>query len=193
MGREALVHAEVGAEAGEVKALLESRELILRGTIRRCLPKTALKSVRVDGAVLSFTCDGETVRLHLGGKVAEAWAKAIATPPPSLRAKLGLDKGAKALLIGVCDDPVLADALEGALTDDPALASMVIARVDKPEDLVAAQAACQVLPIWAVYRKGKPAVFSDSAVRAALRAAGFRDTKSCAVSDRLTATRYNPG
>jgi hypothetical protein len=41
MGREALTHAEVGGECGEVRALLESGELILRGAIRRHFPRSA--------------------------------------------------------------------------------------------------------------------------------------------------------
>ena len=38
MGREAVTHAEVGSERGEVRALLEGGELILRGAIRRHFP-----------------------------------------------------------------------------------------------------------------------------------------------------------
>lgn len=191
MGREALVRAEVGRESGEVKAVLEAQELILRGDIRRRFLKAMMSDMRVDGAVLRFSCNGETVALNLGTKVAEAWARAIATPPPSLRAKLGLDRGAKALLVGVCDDPALADALDGMLVDDPHEAAMAIARIDAREELAKAQAAAATLPLWAVYPKGRAIPFGDAAIRAALREAGWRDTKSCAVSDRLTATRYN--
>jgi hypothetical protein len=68
MGREAVVNAEAGAEAGEVKALLETRELILRGALRRRYSKEALEGVRVEGDTLSFTVAGEAVRLHLGPK-----------------------------------------------------------------------------------------------------------------------------
>jgi hypothetical protein len=195
MGREVLARAEVGTEAGEVKALLESHELILRGEIRRRLSRAEIEDLRVDGDRLRFTCVGEVVCLRLGSKVAEAWAKAIATPPPSLRAKLGLDKGAMAVLIGMCDDAALSGALEGALTGDLAEAAMIVARIDGPEDLAAAravQARCPGLPIWTVYPKGKGVTYGDGPIRAALREAGFRDTKSCAVSDRLTATRYKP-
>ena len=49
--------------------------------------------------VLSFTGAGQQVRLHLGD-AAQTWYTAITTPPPSLRAKLGLDSGARALLYG---------------------------------------------------------------------------------------------
>ena len=97
MGREAIVHAEVGAQADEARALLESGEIILRGAIRRRFPRSALEQVRVENQALCFTCAGETVSLHLGADIAEAWDLAISTPPPNLRAKLGLHEGALAL------------------------------------------------------------------------------------------------
>jgi hypothetical protein len=45
------------------------------------------------------------------------------------------------------------------------------------------------LPLWCVYPKGKSTV-SDAVVRDYLRGRGYIDSKSCAVSARLTATRY---
>ncbi|MDO6966732.1 hypothetical protein [Rhizobium alvei] len=192
MGREALVHAEVGThETGEVKALLEAQELILRGEIRRRFPRSMVGDLSVDGPVLRFSCKGESIALHLGPEAAQAWAKAIATPPPSLRAKLGLDKGAKALLIGIPDDPALSEALDGALVDSREVAAMAIARIDTHSDLINALETCASLPLWTIYPKGKAVPFGDSAIRSALRAAGWRDSKTCAVSERLTATRYN--
>ena len=193
MGREAMVKAQVGAEKGEVKAILESQELILRGAIKRRFAKEGMMQVAsVDGA-LSFSCQGEHVKLHLGEIKAEAWAKAIATPPPGLRTKLGLDKGAKTLLTKACDDPQLIEALHGSVTKDATDAVMVIATIEGPDDLTLALKASKGLPVWTIYPKGKMSQFGDAAIRAAMRAEGFKDTKSCAVSDRLTATRYNKG
>ena len=194
MGREATVYAEVGSEAGEVRALLESTELILRGEIRRRFPKAAMEAVLVEGDVLRFQVAGEAVALHLGAKVAQSWATAIAKPPPDLRAKLGLGTGARALLMGEIADEALAEATHGLLVTDGAAAQMMIAIIDDPEDLTEAQrihAGFPAVPLWAVYPKGRGGAFGDNTIRTALREAGFRDTKSCAVSDRLTATRYN--
>lgn len=196
MGREALIHAEVAGEAGEVRALLESGELILRGDIRRRFARAALEDLGVEGGILRFACGGEIMRLYLGAEVATRWASVIAKPPPSLRAKLGLDKGARALMIGSCDDAALIEALEGATVGKNGDADMLIAYLAGPDDLASAlavQSTGRARPLWAVYPKGKDVAFGGSAIRAALRAAGFRDTKSCAVSDRLTATRYNAG
>lgn len=194
MGREATIHAEVGSEAGEVRALLEGAELILRGEIRRRFPREAIETVSVDADMLRFRAAGEAVTLHLGAKLAQRWAAAIAEPPRSLRAKLGLGDAVRALLIGVVADEALAEAIEGALAKDGNAAQMMIAIIDDPTDLTEAlrvQADFPTLPLWTVYPKGRNVAFGDTAIRTAPRAAGFRDTKSCAVSDRLTATRYN--
>ena len=194
MGKEADIRAEVGDAAGEVRALLERDELILRGEIRRRFPRAALLDVAVADGVLSFTGAGQPVRLHLGDAAA-TWYTALTTPPPSLRAKLGLAKGGRTLLVGDCADAALAAALDGVVTDDGAQAAMLVACITGPEDLAAAeavQAQHPRLPIWAVYPKGRGVTFGDTAIRETLRAHGFMDTKTCAVSPRLTATRYNP-
>jgi len=194
MGREARVYAEVGSEAGDVRALLESAELILRGEIKRRFPKAAIEQLRVEDDMLRFRAIGEAVALHLGAKVAQSWVAAIAKPLPSLRKKLGLGTDARALLIGEVADEALAEAMHEALVTDGAAAQMMIAVIDGPCDLVEAQhihASFPTLPLWAVYPKGRGVAFGDTAIRTALREAGFRDTKSCAVSKDLTATRYN--
>ena len=45
--------------------------------------------------------------------------------------------------------------------------------------------------LWTIYPKGRGVAFGEREIRTVLRAAGFRDTKSCAVSGLLTTTRYN--
>lgn len=189
MGREATAFVEVGGEGGEVKAVLEARELILRGSIRRRYPKDSIADLRVEAGALCFASGGEAVALHLGEPVATRWASAIRKPLPSLRDKLDL-KGL-ALVLGRCDDPDLIAALDGGRTDRAEDASVLIACIEGAADLDAALAVPGGLPIWAVYPKGAVGL-GDAAIRAQLRALGYRDSKSCAVSDRLTATRYHP-
>jgi hypothetical protein len=150
MRREASVHAEVGGEAGEVRAILESSELILRGAIRRRFPKPMLERVTVQGDMLRFTCAGERVRLHLG---------------------------ARALLVGSFDDDELARALEGVLVEDGAAAAMLIACIKRPEDLSAARAICAAhegLPLWTIYPKGRGAAFGDCHRKSASRLIRWR-------------------
>ena len=194
MGREAFVHAEVGAEAGEVRVLLESTEMILRGDIKRRYPRAEIQQLAVEGEVLRFLSGGDAVRLHLGEKIARSWADVIAKPPPGLRAKLGLETGALALILGSVTDEALEEATSGSAVTSGAAAQMIIAVIDGPDSLAEAQRVqgdFPSLPIWTVYPKGRGVVFGDTAIRTVLRQAGFRDTKSCAVSDSLTATRYN--
>lgn len=193
MGREAITRVNVGDETGMVRALLESGELILRGDVRRRFARDRLNDVRIDGDALRLTCEAEAVALHLGAGVAERWAKAIATPPPGLRTKLGLANGARAFRIGGFDDPALDEAMAGTQVDTLARADMIVACITGHADLDAAlsvHADYPAVPIWAIYPKGKNVAFGDAAIRCVLRAAGFRDSKSCSVSERLTATRY---
>ena len=94
------------------------------------------------------------------------------------------------MLVGECTDAELRAAIGASLTHDPDEADLVIAYVDGPADLDRAQAVAGARPLWVVYPKGRGVAFGATAVRTILRAQGWRDTKSCAVSERLTATRY---
>lgn len=55
---------------------------------------------------------------------------------------------------------------------------------------VASLRACQGPADLDRHRQGRHATVRETDLRAELRALGFADSKSCAVSDRLTATRY---
>lgn len=194
MGREALVDAQVGTEHGEVRALLESSELILRGAIRRRFARSGIRDVRVDGEVLRLRAGDEEVALRLGQTAAVGWAAGIAKPPPTLRMKLGLTEGKIAFGIGQISDEQLAEAVAERLTSDLGLAHMIIAVVFSAADLARSErvhAMNPSLPIWIVYPKGRNVTFGDTYIRELLRARGLRDTKSCAVTDVLTATRYS--
>ena len=124
---------------------------------------------------------------------AARWVKAIATPPPSLAAKLGVGPGRPVFAVGAFDDPALAEALSGATTPALEFASQLLAVIENPAQLDSALALARTHPslaLWCVYPKGKAADPGDAAIRAKFRAAGWMDNKTSAVSDRLTATRY---
>jgi hypothetical protein len=194
MGREALIRVAVGDQSAEVKALLESTELIFRAPLRRRFEIGSITDVVVHGGALRLRCGAEDVVLYLGERAAASWAKAITTPPPTLRDKLGLSVDAKAIIVGRIDDTVLAAAVDSAMTTDRADADMVIAVIHDPDDLREALAVLRAgapVPVWAVYPKGRNVSFGDGPIRDLLRSEGLRDAKSCAVSERLTATRYN--
>ena len=78
MGREAQVPCTVGGHTETVKAMLESKELILRGaTLKRRFELAALKRPRVQGDALAFTAGGEAVSLSLGAVQAQKWLHKI--------------------------------------------------------------------------------------------------------------------
>jgi hypothetical protein len=194
MGREAHCDVAWGDDTGTVKVLLERDTLILRGAVARRIKLSEMRDIRVVGTGLRFVAGSDEVLLALSRQEATRWARAIAAPPPSLREKLGLDLGRLAVLVGVPDDPALQVAVRGCTTDKPELASMVVARVHNDAEAMQAVRVHALLqpgrPIWIVHDKGRGAVYGEAAVRAAMRAAGFVDTKVAAVSDWLTATRY---
>jgi len=203
MGREAQLRAEWRGESGPTKALLESRELILRGAVRARIPRESISSVEIRGAGLILRCGGETLMLDFGAAdashgtggdaAARRWRTALLTPAPSLASKLGVDAEHPAYVVGALDDAELQRALAGATVADPAGAGSIVAVIEDDAGMSAAvelSAALPALPLWCVYPKGSAAAVTGAEVREELRARGYIDTKSSAVSDRLTATRY---
>lgn len=193
MGREAISVARWQGAQEEVKALLESQEIILRGAIRARIPRSGISEVMAEGDVLILRCHGETLELQLGKSEAAKWRDALMRPPPSLSEKLGVGPGKPAYVIGKCDDAELSGALSGVICATPADASVLIAMLASEADLQAAFAVAVGQPrlaLWCVHPKGGGAPIGDGAIRAFMRANGYRDSKCCAVSARLTATRY---
>lgn len=192
MGREATCTCSWGGKDAEVKALLESQELILRGAIKKKIPLAEFKDVRAQDEDLIFKVGRERVALSLGSKDAASWAKKILTPPPSLKDKLGLKDGAKAFVIGAVKDKALADALKGATTKTIAKAAIAVAVVENDADLAhAIRGYPKGPPIWVVHRKGKAALFGEAPIRIMMRTNDFMDTKVSAVSADFSATRYS--
>lgn len=196
MGLETICICRVDAESAEAKALLESRELILRAPFRRTIAIAAMRTVRVEGDALLIETGDSRIALMLGAASAAKWAKKILTPAPSLAQKLGIGHASPAFVIGEVDDPALTEALEGHGAG-PDAAKLSIAIVGDAAALDAALARHAALPagspIWIVHAKGPKAAFGDTAVRSQMRALGYRDSKSSAVSDTLSATRYALG
>lgn len=198
MGLEAESQLDLDGRTVHVKALLESRELILRGAMKKTLAIRDIENPRADGDSLLFDHGGQSYVLNLPDGQAAKWLKKLTTAPPSLAQKLGIDGAHKAFVRGPADDPALTEALIDATTDDPHQAALAIAVATSPDALSATLAeviqALPAAPVWIVYPKGARSTLPEATVRAHLRALGFADTKACAVSDSLTATRFHrPG
>ncbi len=98
MGAEASCTLRYGGETAEVKALLETDELITRGEIRLRIPLAGLTAEAVDGR-LELAWDDQTATLELGPP-AERWAERIRNPK-TLLDKLGVKPGQRVTLADV--------------------------------------------------------------------------------------------
>jgi len=195
MGREAECACEWNGSLHNVKALLEPPDLILRGALRRRLPFSRLKQVRIDGDRLCFVFEGENFALVLGKPLASKWVATLTTPPPSVAKKLGISPDVVVRTIGPMDDDALREAVSAAKGKDDKNPDLILARVNTPAELedVLRQTAKQLagrVPIWLIYPKGRGHALSENHVRSTALGAGIVDTKVAAVSDVLTALRF---
>lgn len=196
MGLEAVSELSVNGQTVAVKALLESRELILRGAVKKTLAINDLANPHAAGDQLVFEHEGTAYTLTLPAGQAGKWLKKLTTAPPTLAEKLGVGATHKALVWGRVDDAAVNEALLGAVTADYVEATQAIAIVHTPDELGDALGeltqTMSHAPIWIVYPKGAKSTLPESAVRAHLASLGYVDTKVSSVSDKLTAARFSP-
>lgn len=190
MGREAFVEASYAGRSGKAKALLEAEGIILRRPLGVTIARGSIRGLIVEGGDLVGQAEQGTFRLGLGAGEALKWKAALEKPLPTLAEKMGLSPGMTVWTFGMLDGAELEGALAGVESVEPGEAVQGVARVEGPEAMEAV-AALAPSPVWIVHGKGKAVVFGDNAVRAAMRAEGWIDVKSCAVSETLSATRYS--
>ncbi len=190
MGREAEAQVTFCGQSAAGKVLLEAEELVLRGAIKAQLLRADLTGFAVEGDDLLMLTPLGALRLTLGAAQAGLWLKALQKPAPSLAAKLGISPQSPACVIGDLSDAALMAALQGCISAD---ALLFVAELPDQAAFEAALAVIARLPqarFWGVTRKGAAQGFSEADLRAQMRAAGFIDSKSCAVSALHSATRY---
>lgn len=194
MGRETKAVAEWRGESGAVTVLLESREIILRGEVKAKMQRSDIADITVDGDWLHLLINGEPLALQMNAGEAKKWATVLRRPAPSLASKLGISSDALAYLLGSTDDRELSEAIAGMTIENLADSSMIIAILNSESDLQNASQLAKInplLPIWCVYPKGTRGSINGQMVRDHFRSIGYVDTKITAVSETLTATRYN--
>ena len=196
MGREATCKCDWSGTPAEVKALLETSDLILRGGIRKKIPFASLRDLEAKDGYLSFTIDGERVRLFLGKDQSVKWAAAMKAGPATLAKKLGITDQTIVRTIGDTSDDALQLALAQAAKISAMNPALIVACVDTPESLEAAigkaeSQLAKAVPVWLVYRKGPGHALNESMIRSALLPRGLVDTKVASVSAKLTAIRFN--
>jgi hypothetical protein len=194
MGREATCECRWANHAGQCKVLLETHELILRGSISRRVPVATLTHVAVQGEQLLFHSGEDAVALTLGADQAKSWARKIATPPPTLAAKLGISSATHLLLIGELESQELEIAIAEAAKADSKKPNLILAGVRTVTDLNYIldiyRSHPSNPPIWIVYPKGRDKLLGETEIRNTLRHEGFIDTKVASVSTALTGLRF---
>ena len=189
MGREAAAQISYQGQTGAAKILLEGPEVLCRGAVRLRLPRAEILTFAVQGADLVLTTAQGDLRATMAPGQAALWSAALSRPLPDLAAKLGVSAQNRAFAASDLQDADLRAALQDRLA--PAdQASVAVAEVLTPADLGVLLARIGPLPLWVVTVKGKDSPCPEAQLRPLLRARGYVDTKSCAVSARMTATRW---
>ena len=191
MGKEAQVRAHLEGGEDQGRLLYEPPKLIFRGQDRHVWETANLAGVQAQGTDLVLP-DG--ARFTLGEKQAATWAHAIQNPPSRLT-KLGVKAGMRVAVAGLKDpdfDEELARVVRPVAGDN---LDLLIYAADSPSALAALPNLIPRLApkgaIWIVSQKGKAAPLKEGDVRGAARTAGLVDTKVCAFSLTLTATRFS--
>jgi hypothetical protein len=153
----------------------------------------AIRGFRADGPDLLVETAQGPLRLTMGEVEAQRWVAALAKAPPGLAEKLGLREDRRVYPL----TPLTDEALIAATAPYPAPAADAASLLaELPDEATLTALLPQLglrpaLPFWAVTVKGKSSPFGENALRGRMRAAGYMDVKTCAVSPLRTATRYH--
>jgi hypothetical protein len=196
MGQELLCRVAFGDQAAEGKALLETSEILFRGSIRLRIPFRQIESLEVGSPGLTVTWPEGMAVFDIDEQTAAKWAHTIRNPR-SLIEKLGVRPGDRVTVVGVADEGFAGQVL--ARTDDVSFGEL------QPEsdfifyaaDHIDALTHLEQLrgrikengAIWVVSRKGKAATLKDVEVMAAARSAGLVDTKVVSFSETHSALK----
>lgn len=188
MGNEAICRIEIGAGAAETKVLLETDEIVVRGSLRAKMAFRDIRDVNAINGVLHLTWNGEPVRVHVG-KDAEKWAAKIRSPK-SVADKLGIKPGQRITVLGTIDTSVLGSVeLSKRLRRDTEvvfLAANSRAELERLGEIRETLAPAGV--VWVIRPKGITAI-TEGDVLAAAKDAGLVDVKVVRFSDTHTAEK----
>lgn len=159
MGLEASILCHKSDESYEVKAILESRELILRGALKMRILLSDIKNPIAANDYLQFDFNGENYRFELGKNDAQKWYKKIIMPPKTLAQKLGINSERKIHLMNT----FLSDEVNFALNNFHKVeienAQIIFAQLLNFDDIEFIHKKIANLSpnfaIWLIYPKGK--------------------------------------
>lgn len=193
MGLEAniLCHKDDGTY--EIKAHLESRELILRGALKMRIPIKDILNPKAEIDILEFEYKDEKYRFELG-EAAQKWYQKIISPPKSLAQKFGLKNDAKTYPLNDISSDEVNLAIQNCQFADLENAQIIFAQIKNIDDLEFIHKKIVKLKsnfaIWLIYQKGKNAILKENQIREFMRQNGFMDNKISAIDDIWTSARY---
>jgi hypothetical protein len=197
MGAEANCQLRVNGATYEGKALLETDELLFRGSgrsVRLEIPLATIRNVTAASGELRVQHIGGDAAFVLGAQ-AEKWAERIRNPR-SLLDKLDVKPGQTISVVGLSDEEFIVQLRErvgrvvkGKLTRD---SDLVFLGAKSESDLARIPAALEAMTrhgaIWVVHPKGKNGL-PDTAIFAAAKRAGLTYTKVARFSATHTAEK----
>ena len=202
MGYETKCHARVDDRSGTVReandatVLLETDELIVRGTARVKVPRTSIQRITTRAGVLTITAPQAVISLTLGEDAAAKWRKRLEAAPKRLIDKLDVAPGAAVWLLGVHDETLIAQVEERtpviARGRSASARDVVFVGVESEKELDRIDRALAGLAergaIWVVHRKG-PTGIADTTIFGRAKSLGLTYTKVARVSETHTAEK----
>jgi hypothetical protein len=196
LGNEVKCAMRVGRNRTEGKVLLETAEIIFRGTTRLKIPFAEMKSVEAVKGDLVVKAGGELVAFEVGEKVAAKWREKILHPKSRME-KLGVKAGAKISLIGEFEKDFLRELAKlkcvvnsGAVSGD---AELIFAAAESEKELAGVAKLAKrmkgAMGMWVIFPKGRKEITSVSVISAG-RAAGLTDVKVMAFSTTHTGLKF---
>ena len=196
MGNEVKCVARVPGKRWQGKALLETDQLIFRGT--ECRLKILFAEMRrvtaADGELHIRTKDGTTV--FEVGQVAEKWRDKILHPKSRVE-KLGVKAGTRVLLLGRAETAFVAELRKSGADIESGPGSreiqLVFLFVEDERGLDGVPGAAKRLAgaagLWIAYPKGRKEITEVEVINAG-RKAGLKDVKVVRFSPTHTALKF---
>jgi len=197
MGYDAQCDVRFDGQTVSAKAVLEQKDLVLRGPLRLSIPLARISEATASDGWLRVRFDGRLAEIGLG-PAAQKWAQRI-TNPPSRLAKLGIKEGIRILVLGAVEESFVEELRSAGATvlrrtgrTAPAF-DVVFLAVERRESLEQLEALASKIvssgAIWTLRPKGQRAV-TEADTMAAGKRAGLVDVKVVSFSDTLTAEKF---
>ncbi len=196
MGQELRGAVRVGKERHKGKILLETSELVFRGTDYRVkIAFGEVRDVKAANGELRIETNGKVLTFEVG-TAAEKWREKILHPKTRAE-KLGVKEGAKVRLLGEFPSDFVKE-LKG--TGAEVIPAGTVLNVDQTFLVADGNGALAAIgkyaskisgaeALWVVYAKGKKDL-SENDVIAAGRKAGLKDVKVVGFSSTHTALKF---